>query len=364
MRPVLSAAVLLAVATAAPAADVRSVVHELADSFRAGKKNLGLVVGVVTADGRSVFGSGTVMIGPDAVVPDGDTVFELGSVTKAYTGDLLAVLERDGVVKLDDPANNHLPAELRLPRRGDRPMTLLDLTTHRSGLPVQPPLIGFRALFAGDSANPYAHYDRGKLAKDLSDLWPARDPGEKYEYSNLGAGILGHALAHAAKADSYEDALVRHVLTPLGLADTRITLTPAQRRRFPPSYTTNGEPTAHWDFACLEACGALRSTAHDQLAFLAAHLGLTPTPLAPALQAALRPRRDADTPRWKIGLGWHIGPLRRDGPTVVWHNGVTYGSRSFVGFIPDARIGVVVLSNTGHSVDDLAINVLRKLCGE
>jgi D-alanyl-D-alanine-carboxypeptidase/D-alanyl-D-alanine-endopeptidase len=223
--------------------------------------------------------------------------------------------------------------------------------------------MGLRALFGGDPANPYAHYDRAKLAKDLTDLWPDRDAGEKYVYSNLGAGVLGHALAHAAKATSYEDALAQRVLTPLGLADTRITLTPAQRRRFPPSYLTTGEPTAHWDLASLEGCGALRSTAHDQLAFLAANLGLTPTPLSRALQSAIQPRRDTESPRWRVGLGWHVGTLRTDGgPTVVWHNGGTFGSRSFVGFVSEAKVGVVALTNTGHSVDELAVGLLRRLC--
>jgi serine-type D-Ala-D-Ala carboxypeptidase/endopeptidase len=362
MRRFCSLIVLLANATAGSAADPRQVIDPLVGPFREGKKNLGLVVGVVTPAGRFVFGYGTVTVGPDEVVPDGDTIFELGSITKAYTGVLLAVLEQDGRVKLDDPANKYLPAELRLPRRGDRAITLLDLSTHHSGLPVEPPLIGWRALLAGDAENPYRHYDTAKLAKDLSDLWPQRDAGEKYEYSNLGAGILGHALANAAKAKSYEDALVRHVLTPLRMNDTRISLTPAQSRRFPPSFTEAGAPTAHWDFACLEGCGGLRSTAHDQLTFLSANVGLTPTPLAAALTSAATPRRDTASPRWRVGLGWHVGMLRPDGgPTVVWHDGGTYGSRSFAGFILEARIGVIVLSNTGHSVDDLAISILRRL---
>jgi CubicO group peptidase (beta-lactamase class C family) len=365
MRRLLPVATLLAISLPVRAADPGPVVDDLVRPFRDGKENLGLVVGVVTPAGRHVFGYGTVASGPVQVVPDGDTVFELGSITKAYTGVLLAVLERDGVIKLDDPADKHLPADLRLPRRGDRLITLLDLATHRSGLPVQPRFVGLRALFAGTVDNPYSTYDRGRLAKDLSDLWPEADAGEKYAYSNLGAGVLGHALAHAAKAESYEDALCRHVLNPLGLTNTRVKLTPGQRRRLPPSHTKAGSPTPHWDFACLEACGGLRSTAHDQLAFLAANLGLTPTPLAATLTAAATPRRDTDSPRWRVGLGWHVGPLGPDGgPILVWHNGGTYGSRSFAGFVPAARVGVVVMSNTGHSVDELTIAILRRLTSD
>jgi CubicO group peptidase (beta-lactamase class C family) len=353
---------LLAAGPAARAAGPLAAADELARPFLEGKKSLGLVIGVVMPAARYVAGYGTVRLGPAVVVPDGDTVFEIGSVTKAYTGILLAALERDGLVKLDDPARKHLPPDLRLPRRGERPITLLDLTTHHSGLPGLPPKFGLRVLLAWDLSNPYAHYDRNKLADDLADVWPERDPGEGYEYSNLGAGLLGHALAHAAKAESYEAALTRHVLDPLGLADTRITLSPAQRRRFPPSHDKKGDEVPHWDLASLEGCGGLRSTVHDQLTFLAANLGLTPTPLLPVLRASHAPRRDTDTPGQKVGLGWHVQPLRTGGTqTIVWHNGGTGGSHCFVAFVPEVRIGAAVLSNSNHSVDALTIDLLRRL---
>jgi hypothetical protein len=144
--------------------------------------------------------------------------------------------------------------------------------------------------------------------------------------------------------------------------DTRITLTPAQRRRFPPGHDKDGDEVPHWDLASLEACGALRSTAHDQLTFLAANLGLTPTPLLPALRASHAPRRDTDLPGQKVALGWHVQPLRRGGKaTLVWHNGGTGGSRCFLGFVPEARVGAVILNNSDHSVDALTIELLRRL---
>lgn len=364
MRWVSIGLVLLTAALPAHGANPRTIVDELAKPFLEGKKNVGLVIGIISPEGRWVGGYGVVPNGPDKVVPNGDTIFELGSVTKAYTGILLALLDQDGTVKLDDPANKYLPKELWLPRRGERAISLLDLSTHHSGLPVQPPNIGWRALMAlpTDWSNPYRHYDLKKLAYDMTDIWPESDAGEKYAYSNLGAGILGHALAFAAKDSSYEDLLIKRVLAPLGLSDTRITLTEAQRRRFPPGFNKMGGETSHWDFASLEACGGLRSTVHDQLKFLAALLGLESSPLKSAFESADQPRRPTDTKRWHIGLGWHMGPLKSSGgPTVIWHNGGTYGARSFVGYVPAKKIGVVVLNNTGHSVDELALKLLTRL---
>src|SRR5205807_2603907 len=104
-------------------------------------------------------------------------------------------------VAIDDPANKHLPADLQIKTKSDRPITLLHLATHRSGPPVQPP---FLALLTRNKANPYADYVRSKLVLQMGVLKPEREPGVKYEYSNLAVGLLGHALAATAKADGYD----------------------------------------------------------------------------------------------------------------------------------------------------------------
>lgn len=344
-----------AVAALLAAGDLpKARIDAAAARFLKGKANAGLVVGV-WADGKPrVFGYGTVNTPRGDLTPDGDTLFEIGSITKAFTGVLLAEAVRRGEVNLDDPVQKYLPPDLLLPK-SDPPITLEHLSTHHSGLPVQPPLIG---LLARDPADPYADFDRVKLARILPKLILSAKPGAKYEYSNLGTGLLGHALTHAAGADSFHALVVERIGRPLGMRDTGEALTGAQRARFAHPRTKEGELTSTWDFATLEACGGLRSTANDMLKFAAANLGAAKSELAPALLDSHRPRRDV-TEKTRVGLGWHVYPLKT-GHTCVWHNGRVGGSGGMLAMVPETGTAVAALCvGPFEDVDRLAIKLLE-----
>lgn len=323
-----------------------------AAAFLAGKKGTGFVVGVWAGGKPTVSGYGTVSTPTGDHVPDGDTLFEIGSVTKAFTGVLLAEAARRGEVKPGDPARDHLPADLAPPPTSS--FTLEQLSTHHAGLPVQPPLIG---LTARDRANPYADFDRSRLSALMASAPKGSPPGEKYRYSNLGAGLLGHALVHAAKADSYHALVTERICKPLGMRDTGEALTGAQRARFAHPRSVDGEPVSGWDFAALEACGGLRSTANDLLRFAAANLGATESALLPAMRDSRRPRRDAGGDS-KVGFGWHVMPLK-SGRTCVWHNGQVGGSKAMLAMVPETGTAVAVLCVGPHpGVDALALTLL------
>jgi CubicO group peptidase (beta-lactamase class C family) len=207
-----------------------------------------------------------------------------------------------------------------------------------------------------DSANPYADYSVQQLYEFLSRYQLPRDPGASYEYSNLGMGLLGHALALKSGA-SYEQLVMRRVLTPLGMTETVITLTPALRARLAPGHDGEGRVARNWDLPTLAGAGALRSTAKDMLTFLMANVDSTATSLSRALQQTQGERHATDDPNLKIGLAWHV--LSRPGGKIVWHNGGTGGYRSFTGFDPARRVGVVVLCNNGNeNVDDIGFHLL------
>jgi hypothetical protein len=141
---------------------------------------------------------------------------------------------------------------------------------------------------------------------------------------------------------------------------TTITLTPEMKERSAVGHHVVGlQAVDNWDFgAPLAAAGALRSTTNDLLKFLAANLGYTKTPLAAAMGAMLTVRRPTGIPKLEVALGWHI--YATDGKEVVWHNGATGGYRSFIGFDPKNRIGVVALSNTRseEGADDIGRHLL------
>lgn len=305
-----------------------------------GKHGTGIVLGLLDATGRRRI---------IAVGVDSSAVFEIGSITKTFTASVLADMALRGEVRLDDPVAQYLPDSAHVPSRNGKQITLLDLATQVSGLPRLPSNLAPR-----DPANPYADYSVQQLYAFLAGYQLTRDIGATYEYSNLGMGLLGLALARKA-GTSYETLVTRRILTPLGMRETAITLTPALRARLARGHDADGNVVPNWDLPTLAGAGALRSTTRDMLTYLAANLDTTSS-VDRAMRDAHTPRHEAGSPNMQIGLAWHI--MSRPVGNLVWHNGGTGGYRSFSGFDPARRIGVVVLSNLNASVDDIGFHLL------
>lgn len=280
---------------------------------------------------------------------DGNTVFEIGSVTKVFTTALLADMVARGEVSLDDPISKYLPSTVRVPTRGGKQITLLDLATQSSGLPRLP-----NNLKPADMTNPYADYSVQQLYAFLSSYELPRDIGAQFEYSNLGVGLLGHVLSLRA-GKSYEALVTERILGPLKMNDTHIVFTPEMREHLAIGHDAAGVVVANWDLPTLAGAGALRSTGNDMAKFLAANLDSTSGRVGRALATAHTPRRDADR-QMKIGLGWFT--LSPFGTALVWHNGQTGGYHSFIGFDPSKARGVVILANSAATIDDIGLHVL------
>src|SRR4051812_4779329 len=217
--PLAQAASTSAPATAPSTQPVHEVarddVHALVQPLIDGGWCPGVVVGWVTPAGSHVLGYGRFSEKDDRR-PDGRTVYEIGSITKVFTSLLLAEMVRDGRMALDDPVQKYLPDSVKMPQKGERPITLQDLATHTSGLPRMPTNFNPK-----DPANPYADYTVDRLYEFLNACHPARAPGEAYEYSNVGVGLLGHVIARRAGKE-YETLLRERVTRPLDMSDTRI----------------------------------------------------------------------------------------------------------------------------------------------
>ncbi len=315
------------------------------------KQGVGIVVGLIDAHGRRFISEGAFDQVDDRPVGH-DTIFEMGSITKVFTATLLTLAVERGEVKLDDPVAKYLPAIVHMPERGGKQITLRDLAQHMSGLPRMP------SNFAPkDANNPYADYDDAQLFAFLSSYALPRDIGSKWEYSNLGVGLLGEVLARRAGM-SYPALVKRRILDPLGMTSSGITLTPEEAKRFAIGHDGYLRPTAHWDLAALAGAGALRSDADDMLTFLAANIGLTPTPLKSAMDATLAVKRIPNLPNNEQALGWDV----RHSPygDIIWHNGGTGGFRTMIAFNPAVKVGVVVLTNVANESggDDIAFHIL------
>lgn len=331
--------------------EIHGILVQRIDEFH---QSVGIVVGMIGPNGRKVVSYGALEKG-DARGLNGDTVFEIGSITKVFTSLLLADMVQRGEVALTDPVAKYLRAGVKMPQRKGRQITLEDLATHTSSLPRLP-----ANLKPKDAANPYADYTVAQMYEFLSSYELTRDIGSQYEYSNLGGGLLGHVLALRAGQD-YESLVRSRITGPLGMKDTGIALTPGMKARLAAGYDAQLNRAANWDLPTLAGAGALRSTPNDLLTFLAADLGYTKTPLAPAMAAMLNVRRPTGNASLEVALAWHIFTSTSDEGIVVWHNGGTGGYRSFFGYNPKTRVGVVALSNasTTAGVDDIGVHLLR-----
>ena len=324
---------------------VRAVIKPRVDTGR----YAGIAVGFITRDGQQQ----VTAYGPNAgVTPfDANTVFEIGSITKTFTTAILADMVAKKEVALDDPVAMHLPAGTRVPARDNKQITLLDLATQTSGLPRLP-----GNLVIKDVKNPYASYTTAMMYEFLASYSLPRAIGAQYEYSNLGMGLLGHALSVRAGKD-YESLVTERVLVPLGMRDTRIALTSGMRARLAPGHDGGGQAQGLWDLPAIAGAGALRSTVSDMLKYVRANADSTSKPLGSALALTHAGRRPGPVPQVSIGLAWHR-TTTPGGRTVVWHNGGTGGYRSFAGYDEATGLGVVVLTNSAVGVDDIALHLL------
>jgi len=298
----------------------------------------GIVVGLVEPDGRRrvlAFGDA----GEGARPLSASSVFEIGSITKTFTGTVLADMVRRGEVKLDDPVARYLPRAVRVPALNGREITLLDLATHTSGLPRLP-----TGYVSPDKDNPYAHFDAEHLYAFLQGYELASEPGSKFEYSNLGAGLLGHALARAAGAESFQTLVADRVIRPLGMSMTDYGRRGALMPWMTKGHDQRGAAAPHFDVSVLAGGGGLNATATDLMTYLDANIGEPTSPLEQAMRDAHRNHR-SPRPGIESGLGWMS--MKRGTLTIVGHNGGTAGYSTYIAFNPDTRAGVVVLANTG-----------------
>ena len=332
---------------APPVAD--EVTPLLANRVDESKKAMGIVAATLDVSGSHVYSRGRASA-DGAMALDGDTVFEIGSITKVFTSLTLADMIERGEVKADDPVEKYLPAGSKVPSRNGKAITLLDLSMQVSGLPRLPD-----NLSPPDATNPYAAYDGKKLLDFLGRAQLLSDPGEKYLYSNFAVGLLGYALA-ARNGTSYGEMVKRRILEPLGMKSTSVALSADQRNRLARGYDAGLAPAANWDFDALAGAGALRSTANDMLKFLAAAMDITDTPLKPAFHRMLSVNHATGVADLDIAMAWHI--WRKYGSSIVWHNGGTAGYHSFIGFDPNAKRGAVVLCNTFFDIDDVGLHLI------
>ncbi|MGD0860449.1 MAG: serine hydrolase domain-containing protein [Terracidiphilus sp.] len=345
------------------AADLQSVLDkDLAEALKSGQlapgTGAGVSIAVVEHGVRRVFSYGEAKP---------DSIFEIGSITKTFTGLILSQLVEQGKVRFDEPVRELLPPGTVSKPAGDE-ITLLDLATQHSGLPPMPD--NFKPA---DSANPYADYRAANLYEFVGKHGVAKPAAPGFLYSNLGFGLLGQALA-VRSGVSYPALLKEEVIEPLDLKDTTVSLTPEQLARFIPGHSADHRPAHAWDLDAFAGAGAIRSTAGDMLTYLEANLhpeALKPagnSPAAATLSAALTQQHELRADALggsRIALAWLFVPESGS----YWHNGATGGYSAFTFFNPKGDYAAVVLLNAtiggnGSFADRLGQHIGQRLAGK
>jgi len=325
--------------------EIRAILKTRVDSGLA----RGIVVGVVQDGRRRFIAYGTA--GPGRAALDEHTIFEIGSISKTFSGVLLADAVVRGEARIDEPVAALLPSGMVVPSRDGREITLEELATHTSGLPRLPD-----NMTPASAQDPYADYDARQLYAFLSVYKLPRAPGHSVEYSNLGGGLLGYALTLRGRASDWGALVAQRIATPLGMHDTYVAVPADARMRLSIGNDAALDSVPAWNFDVLAGAGALRSSATDMLTWLEAQLDTANGPLARAVAMARLPRTPTNGGS-RIALGWIVGGSATH--PMWWHNGGTGGFRSFAAFDPSRHAAIVVLSNSSQTVDDIGAHLFN-----
>jgi CubicO group peptidase (beta-lactamase class C family) len=303
---------------------------------------MGVVVGVVKHGERRILAYGTARP---------ESIFQIASISKTFTGLLLAQMVAQGRVRLDDPVRELLPAGT-VGKPSGCEITLLDLATHRSGLPPMPGNLRRTGIPNLDTAD----YHAADLYDYVGKHGVGRDPNPPFFYSNLGFALLGEALAARAGV-SYPDLIAQQIAGPLGMRDTAVWLAPEQQRRMIQAFGVWHEPVPTWNLDAIAPAGGIRSTAGDMLTYLEAQLRAD----SPALRLS-HELRAGIAPGKQIALAW----VYDEDTGTYWHNGGISGYGSYAFFNPQGGYAGVVLTNEMSSFVNFALplHIRQRLAGE
>jgi serine-type D-Ala-D-Ala carboxypeptidase/endopeptidase len=314
--------------------------------------DVSMVIGVISPNGTHVYSYGNISKENSTSV-NGDSIFDIGSITKTFTTTLLVDMVRRGLISLDDPIEKYLPDNVKVPAYNGRMIRIENLATHTSGLPDFP---------AGWNRN--QSYTDEQVYNFLSNITLQREPGVFANYSDFGMGLLGHILA-IKSGIPYEKLVKDRILNVLGMDSTGIAMNstgityPAiLDSRLAKGHSGGEEVALEFIPEALQSAGALYSTTNDLMKYLSANLGLIKTKINDILEETHLIRAEYQQPPATrataelfssnkslsasyVGLGWFIDTNL--GAEIIQHSGSIEGYSSFIGFNPDKQVGFVEL---------------------
>lgn len=307
------------------------------------QENATIVAGVVTKHRREYLGFLNGEAFP-ANAGAGDVIFEIGSTTKTFTGLLLAKLVHEGIISLDEPVSRYRPEYKNALSCDGKEVTFRHLATHTSRLPRED-MKTIRKLLKEDRTrknNPYKDFTHEDLDQFFLKHKLKKDIGKKWGYSNIGIALLADTLTDILKTP-YEKAITEHILHPLGMKDTFITLNDERLERYVKAYDKKGKRIPPMELPAINGAGAFKSTINDMLTYLEHQIGLKENPLKDAIELSHR-RQTKAFKQIDMGLCWMVEDKKWADEPIIHHGGTTVGFHTYCGFMKEKQIGVVIFS--------------------
>lgn len=327
-----------------------SKMDSIVKNFMENRANCGLSIAVYRDKKVSYYNYGTINKGAKQQ-PDQKTIYEIGSISKTFTGILFAQAINDQKLNQHDPVKKHLGENYKNLSFNGKNIELVHLANHTSRVHRIPFDLISQPNY--NESNPYKNYNKNMVFAYMQKLKPDTFPGIKNEYSNLGMALLG-IIEEKVYTKTYEELITDYICKPLGMTDTKVTLSNLDTARFATGYNFDGSPAQHWELGDLAGAGGIRSTTEDMMKYMVANLEENNPAFKLSHQSTFKDEKN------NVALAWQITTTKK-GNELIWHNGRTAGFGSFCGFIKSKDVAVVVLGNSGNPVDQIAIGILKLL---
>lgn len=310
---------------------------------------VGLTIGIIQNGNSFTYNYGEIEKGTYRL-PDTNTIYEIGSISKTFTGILLAQAILDKKLNLGDDIRKYLDGAYPNLQYENHSIQIVHLSNHTSRIPGNTDNIEDQKPF--DITNPFANYTAEMFDEGLHSIVIDTIPGTKQSYSNMGVALLGKIIGKRFEM-SYMDAVKEYILMLNGMTDTKASLTEKEYDRFAKGYNRKGEQTSYWDCGEFVPAGGIRSTVKDMLKYIAFNMQENPL-------MELAHRKTFGSFQDGVALGWGINEPEK-GELLFWHEGSTGGFTAMCVVIPSRNSGFIILTNSKANLSLLTSDLIKFL---
>lgn len=311
--------------------------------------NCGLSIAIIDGDKTDLYYYGTTSKNSDKL-PDSASIYEIGSITKTFTGILLCHAINEGKVNPEDDIRKYLPGSYPNLEFQGKPITLKNLSNHTAGFPRMP--TNFQEQKDYEEHDPFKNYTREQFLAYLRNVTLKAKPGTVSDYSNYGVALLGMIMENVYKKP-FDELITTYVARPAGMKHTTCEVKGNDRTLLTTGYY-EGKEWPYWTLNMFNPAGGLKSCIADMAAYIRTNMKERNPDFALSHQPTFTDGHN------KIGFAWVI-TAKDNKETLIWHNGETGGFTGFAGYIRESNVGMVILSNSTTGVEYIANKVLVRM---